>query len=352
MAADAAELAGLEGGQASTVEATADFKDVLRIEADPVCYMMLLPDVERICALLESGKNVVTTAGLMFPHWTDAAAAARLERACARGKTSFYVTGINPGWVDEVLPLTMSALCRRIKRIHIREYADCSKYPAPHIINVMGFGKPLEDINEGRLPDLAVMRDFFTQSLAALAKGLELKLDNITESREFVMASEAYDIKAGHVAKGTIAGQRWRWQGIADGVPRIVQETYWITAFDLGEGWPRGRCSRTTTRSGGSPSKARRRCAAPSSRATALPRRRSRRLDPRLQPFRTRHRDGGREQPGRGGAARPGILLGSSDLAAAHAAGKSPMPRQSRYSRLGPLLHRRFFGLPPCGVRS
>ena len=43
-----------------------------------------------------------------------------------------------PGWVDEVLPLTMSALCRRIERIEIREYADCSRYPAPHILSEIG----------------------------------------------------------------------------------------------------------------------------------------------------------------------------------------------------------------------
>lgn len=234
---DAAAIAGMEGR--SGVRATASFEDILRIEADAVCYMMLLPDLERICALLESGKNVITTAGLMFPHWSDAASAARLQRACVRGKASFHVTGINPGWVDEVLPLTMSALCRDIRRIHIREYADCARYPAPHILNVMGFGRSIEEVRSGKLPDLAIMRDFFTQSVAALAEGLRLKLDEITESREFALAPRAYDIAAGHIPAGSIAGQRWRWQGLAGGVPRIVQETWWITAFDLGEDWPR-----------------------------------------------------------------------------------------------------------------
>jgi 2,4-diaminopentanoate dehydrogenase len=234
---DAALIAGLD--DAGSVRATDSFEEILRTEADAVCYMMLLPDLERICALLESGKNVVTTAGLMFPRWSDETAAARLERACARGKSSFHVTGINPGWVDEVLPLTMSALCRDIRSIHIREYADCARYPAPHILNVMGFGRSLEDVRSGRLPDLAIMRDFFTQSIAALAEGLRLQLDEITESREFALAPHAYDIAAGHIPAGSIAGQRWRWQGIAGGVPRIVQETWWITAFDLGEDWPR-----------------------------------------------------------------------------------------------------------------
>jgi len=232
----ASAIAGLQS--ACTVQATTSFEEILRIEADAVCYMMLLPDVDKICALLESGKNVVTTAGLIFPGWSDAGTAALLERACAKGKSSFHVTGINPGWVDEVLPLTMSALCRDIRHIHIREYADCARYPAPHILKVMGFGRSIEDVRAGKVPDLAIMRDFFIQSIAALAEGLRLELDQVTESREFALAPRAYDIAAGHIAAGSIAGQRWRWQGLSRGVPRIVQETYWITAFDLGEDWP------------------------------------------------------------------------------------------------------------------
>jgi hypothetical protein len=223
---------------ASRIVATDDFDAVLRLDAEAVCYMMLMPDLAQICALLRSGKNVVTTAGLMFPSWNDAAAERALQDACRAGRSSFHVTGINPGWVDEILPLTMSALCRRIRRVHIREYADCARYPAPHILNVMGFGRPLADVQEGRLPDLALMRDFFTQSVAALAQQLGLALDSISESREFAFAPRDYDIAAGHIAAGTIAGQRWRWAGIASGVERIVQETYWITTFDLGAGWP------------------------------------------------------------------------------------------------------------------
>lgn len=233
---DAAEVAG--SGTVIGVLATRDFDAILRTTADVVCWMLLLPDLDRICALLASGKSVVTTAGLMFPGWHSSETQARIDRACEEGGSSFHVTGINPGWVDEVLPLTMSALTREIRRIHILEYADCSKYPAPHILSIMGFGRSEEDIREGRLPDLAVMREFFTQSLAALAHGLGVTLDAISDTREYAFAPQAYDIAAGHIPAGSIAGQRWRWTGSVNGVERIVQETYWITAFDLGEGWP------------------------------------------------------------------------------------------------------------------
>jgi 2,4-diaminopentanoate dehydrogenase len=233
----ATELAGISSTD-ETPAATDCFAEILALQADAVCYMMLMPDVEQICALLASGKNVVTTAGLMLPAWHSAAVQAQLDAACESGNSSFYVSGINPGWVDEILPLTMSVLCRRIEQIHIREYADCSKYPAPHILNVMGFGRPLADVQNGSLPDLAIMREFFQQSVAALAHGLELKLDEVRESRDFIFSGHAYDIAAGHIPQGTIAGQRWRWVGISGGVERIVQETFWITALDLGPGWP------------------------------------------------------------------------------------------------------------------
>jgi len=247
----AADLAGLSistdattadttvADESDSVLATDRFEQIVQLDADAVCYMMLMPDLGQICALLASGKNVVTTAGLIFPAQHSTENQQRLDAACRKGNSSFYVSGINPGWVDEILPLTMSVLCRRIEQIHIREYADCSKYPAPHILNVMGFGRPLEDIQNGKLPDLAIMREFFQQSVAALAHGLELQLDEIKESRDFIFSERAYDIKAGHIPQGTIAGQRWRWVGVANGSERIVQETFWITAFDLGPGWPK-----------------------------------------------------------------------------------------------------------------
>ncbi|AXQ28714.1 hypothetical protein D0B54_08480 [Solimonas sp. K1W22B-7] len=234
--ADAATVAG--SGAPCGVLATRDFDTLLRTPADVVCYMLLIPDVDQICALLASGKSVVTTAGLMLPGWHSRETEARLQQACREGGSSFYVTGINPGWVDEILPLTMSALTREIRHIHILEYADCSKYPAPHILSIMGFGRSAEDIEAGKLPDLAVMREFFTQSLAALAQGLGVQLDRIEDTREYAFAARAYDIAAGHIPAGGIAGQRWRWTGSVGGQVRIVQETYWITAFDLGAGWP------------------------------------------------------------------------------------------------------------------
>jgi 4-hydroxy-tetrahydrodipicolinate reductase len=229
----------LAGRPAVGVLATSDVAQLVALAADCVCYMMLTPDAEHIVAFLESGKRVVTTAGLMHPHSADSALAQRLEAACRRGNSALYATGINPGFVDATLPLTMSQLCRRIDTVTVQEYADCGKYPAPHILSIMGFGRTPEQIAAEGAASLELMCTFFRQSVAALAADLGLPVDAVQETREFVLAERACDIAAGHIAAGTVAGQRWRWSGLVDGRERVVQETYWFTAFDLGPGYPK-----------------------------------------------------------------------------------------------------------------
>jgi hypothetical protein len=248
-AANAGRDAGSFVGKPATgISATISIDEIVALDADIVCYMLVVPNLDDICRLLKSGKNVVTTAGLMYPAWRAPEVQKRLTAACAKGGASFYVTGINPGWVDEVLPLAMSSLCRDIERIDIREYADCAKYPSAGLtFDVMGFGKTPAEIAAGAVPDMTVMTDFFAQAVAALGHGLGLEIDDIVQTREFALAPQDFEIPAGPVKAGTIAGQRWCWTGSVAGVPRIVQETFWVIAFNLGAGWPTSDAMRNDT---------------------------------------------------------------------------------------------------------
>ncbi len=219
--------------------ATRDKDALVALDADIVTYMLMVPDLDHICRLLASGKDVITTGGLMFPCWNNKQAEQSLREACETGQSSFFVTGVNPGFVDEILPLTMSMLSRDWKQVLISEYADCSKYPNKGIIDIMGFGFTQEDIAAGKVMDMQVMVDFFEASVASLAHGLGVDLDEVRCTREFALTDKPIQLPFGQVEPGTVAGQRWRWVGIKNGQERIIQDTYWIIAFDLGEGWPR-----------------------------------------------------------------------------------------------------------------
>lgn len=220
------------------VIATSSFSELVALQADCVCYMMLTPDLEHITGFLQSGKTVVTTAGLMHPTAAGEGVEARLQAACEAGNSSLFTTGINPGWVDESLPLLMSQLCERIEQVRIEEYANCGNYPALNVLAIMGFGKTPAEIEAEGADNLEIMCTFFRQSVAALAEDLGCPVDEVTQTREFALTDETFSVPAGEIPAGTVAGQRWRWVGMADGKERIVQETYWFTRYGLGSGYP------------------------------------------------------------------------------------------------------------------
>src|SRR6266542_4871987 len=127
---DAGELCGI--GPIG-VTATKDRDEILALEADCVLYMPQgemnpIGALDDICALLASGKNVVSTAvtPLIYPASMGPEVVERLEKACAEGQTSFHGTGIEPGWASEVLPLTMSGLFQYVDSLVVQELLDYS----------------------------------------------------------------------------------------------------------------------------------------------------------------------------------------------------------------------------------
>ena len=105
---DAAELAGLPP---CGVKATNDIDALLALKPDCVSYTAtgdLRPSeaVEDLCRILEAGINVVSTSvvSLVYPPAADPSVVALLEQACARGGSSFFTSGIDPGFANDTLP--------------------------------------------------------------------------------------------------------------------------------------------------------------------------------------------------------------------------------------------------------
>src|SRR5262245_13477866 len=110
------------------VTATDDTDEIVALDADCVCYTALGSTLESaegplddLCRLLASGKNVVSSAveyhAYLRPelHWKGAGDRAfeRLTDACAKGGTSFFHVGINPGFTMDLWPIALSRLSRR-----------------------------------------------------------------------------------------------------------------------------------------------------------------------------------------------------------------------------------------------
>jgi 4-hydroxy-tetrahydrodipicolinate reductase len=229
---DAGELAGLD--HPLGVIATADPAAVDAIRADCVLHMPLPsaqvgadPDLDTkvICHLLETGKNVVTTVGFVYPKAHGPELVQRLEAACAAGKTSVHGTGLNPGFMNEVVPLVLSGLVERVDRVYVRESSEFSRYPSPQVIlGMMGFGLSPADYQEHTHRYRRWLSGLFVESLHMVADGLGRPVDDVEAGEDVELATDDYELAAGLVREGTVAGQRWVWRGLVGGEPFVELE--------------------------------------------------------------------------------------------------------------------------------
>jgi hypothetical protein len=240
---DAGELCGV--GHLGVI-ATNDAESLMALKADCVCYTAATDyrpteAIDDMCRLLASGKNVVTSSfvPLIYPWQVVPAFAEQLERACQQGKSSFYCSGIDPGFSPDALPITLSSLCERIDSIRAQEIFNYATYDQPQtLFEVMGFGKPPGTPVPLLLPGALSMA--WGASVRMVADALGVQLDGIEQRHEVEVAPEDFQISCGTIAKGTVAALRFEVLGMVRGEPRIAVEHVTRLRDDLAPHWPQG----------------------------------------------------------------------------------------------------------------
>jgi len=233
---DAGELLG---AAPVGVLATTDLDSILRLDADCVVYAPLTLNLDEVCRVLESGKNLISVPGLLYPPTLGKKVVDRLEAACQLGGSSVHGTGINPGWVGDVLPLTMSGLCQRIEQVHVKEIGDWSHYTSREMVfDLFRFGASPADVNLEENAFLRTIGAYFRESIDMVAAGLEVDLDDFSIDQELALAPERFEMAAGTIPDGGVAGQRYRFTGWVDKEPAIVIESVWAVVPELAGDWP------------------------------------------------------------------------------------------------------------------
>jgi 4-hydroxy-tetrahydrodipicolinate reductase len=176
---------------------------------------------------------------LIYPWQVVPAFAEQLERACQQGKSSFYCSGIDPGFSPDALPITLSSLCERIDSIRAQEIFNYATYDQPQtLFEVMGFGKPPGTPVPLLLPGALSMA--WGASVRMVADALGVQLDGIEQRHEVEVAPEDFQISCGTIAKGTVAALRFEVLGMVRGEPRIAVEHVTRLRDDLAPHWPQG----------------------------------------------------------------------------------------------------------------
>jgi 4-hydroxy-tetrahydrodipicolinate reductase len=241
---DAGELAGLEP---VGITATNDVDALLATDADCVSYTAtadLRPEeaLQDICRILAAGKNVVSTSivPLVHPRGGDAAVQSmvdRLETACAEGDTSCFTSGIDPGFANDLLPITLLGVCERTDEIRIQEILNYATYEQPTVLfETMGFGQELDKTPLLLLP--GVLAFAWGGAIRMIAEAAGAELEEIREVHERATLDRDIVLPYGTVKAGTQAGLRFEVQGIVGGEPRIIAEHVTRMDDDVAPEWP------------------------------------------------------------------------------------------------------------------
>ena len=231
---DAGTLAGLDPlGLAVTPGRPASDAVVYTASGD------LRPDdaVEDLCACLCDGCVVVSPSvyALYDPRNAPVSLLAKVEEAAKEG--ALFVSGIDPGWGNDVLPLLVSGLASRVDCVRSQELFDYSTYDQPDAVrSSVGMGGPMDQTPLMVLPGVPTM--IWGGQLRLVARGLGVELDEITESVERRALDRDVTNAMGLFEKGTQGGLRFEVVGLVGGVPRIVVEH--VTRIDpsVAPDWP------------------------------------------------------------------------------------------------------------------
>lgn len=240
------------------VIATDDIEEILTLDADCVLYnglgsalVDLTGPIDDLARLLESGKNVVSSALDAFIYLKPGIAVKhvkpemieRLERACEAGATTIYSTGMTPGFVTDLWPITISRVSRRVDALRVTEIVNLRDYESS-MMPVMGFG-----LHPGA-PSL--MHDFFEQDPAGsvyvapmhmVADSMGVEIDRVTYERQVVVTEDAISVPSGDFAAGTATGIRFQFVGWTGEKPFFTLDFVWRADDSVAPHWPAGHCA-------------------------------------------------------------------------------------------------------------
>ena len=239
---DAGDLSRL--GRDLGVAATDDVDAVLADGPGAVVYAVsgdVRPDdaAADVARALRAGAVVVTPSlyAMYDPRSAPPGLHDPLAEAAVDGGGALFVSGIDPGWGNDVLPLLMTGLASTVTQVRCQEIFDYTSYDQPDAVrDLVGMGGPMDQVPPMVAPTVPTM--VWGGQVRLMARALGVTLDDVRETLERRPLEATVTNAMGAFEAGTQGALRFEVQGIVDGEPVIVVEH--VTRIDPGcaPDWP------------------------------------------------------------------------------------------------------------------
>lgn len=167
------------------------------------------------------------------PSWIDP-----ITESCEAGSASCFTTGIDPGFANDLFPMTLMGLCGEVRSVKALEILDYTNYEGDYE-SEMGIGQSPDFVPILEHSEILVMSWGATVPMIAHAVGVEL--DEITTTWEKWVTDAPISTAKGTVEPGNVAAIRFTIDGIYRGAPRIrLEHVNRVGGRSTAPMWPRG----------------------------------------------------------------------------------------------------------------
>jgi 4-hydroxy-tetrahydrodipicolinate reductase len=170
---------------------------------------------------LELGVSVASTCEeLIFPALKSPKLAKEYDALCRHAGARLVATGVNPGFVMDVLPICLTGVCRGVDSIRVERVVNASTRRRPLQAKI-GSGQPPEEFR-AKLQTGAAGHAGLRESVALVAHAMGWTLDDISEAGEPVIAKREIRSEFFRVAPGQTSGIHQRAIGRRGDAEKIV----------------------------------------------------------------------------------------------------------------------------------
>ncbi len=220
---DLGQIAGL--GRPLRVKVSKDVRKAIKAARPDVVVLctssslrQVLPQIEAILKL--KVPIVSTTEELAYPTKGNLKYARVIHQLARKAKVAVLGTGVNPGFVMDALPITLTGVCERVEALRIDRVQDARIRRLPFQQKI-GAGLTPEQFQK-KVQDGSVRHVGLAESVSMIADALGWKLDRITDEIAPKMATETVASEFLAVDAGFVCGLVQDGIGYRDGVPVIT----------------------------------------------------------------------------------------------------------------------------------